>query len=82
MHDNSGAHKCKLVKNFLETETVVQLPNSPYSPDWSACDISLLTLLKSNLYSRRYEPQGLLVVPLFNVYRVCPNTSTYLLSEP
>ena len=44
--DNAGAHKFKLVQDFLETVTVVQLPNLPYSLDMSLYDIFLLTLLK------------------------------------
>ena len=31
IHDNAGAY----IQDFLETEPVVQLPNSPYSPDLS-----------------------------------------------
>ena len=38
IRDNERAHKCKLVQNFLEMETVVQLPNLPYSPNLSPCD--------------------------------------------
>ena len=49
IRDNAGARKWKLVQDFLKTETVVQLPNLPYSPDLSPCDIFLLTLLKNNL---------------------------------
>ena len=58
IRDNAGAHKCKLVSDFLETKTVVQLPDQPYSPDLSPCDVFLLILLKkkNNLYRRRYEP--------------------------
>ena len=35
MNDNAGAHTYKLVQDFLERETVVQLHNPPYSPDFS-----------------------------------------------
>ena len=41
--DNADAHKCKLVQDFLELETGIQLPNPPYSPALSPCDNFLLT---------------------------------------
>ena len=41
IHDNAGANRC-LVQDFLKAETVVQLPNSPYSPDSSSCDFFCL----------------------------------------
>ena len=44
--DNAGAQNSKLVEDFLETETVVELPNPPYSPDLNHCDVFLLTLLR------------------------------------
>ena len=40
IHDNAAAHKCKLVKDFPETETVVQLPNPLNPPNVSPCDFS------------------------------------------
>ena len=58
IHDNADAHKCNLVQDLLEAETVVQLPNPLYSPDLSLCDIFLITLLKNNLSRCRYEPQS------------------------
>ena len=42
IHDNVDASKCKQVQDFLETETVVQLPNPPYSQHSSPCDFSCL----------------------------------------
>ena len=38
IRDNAGAHKFKLVQNFLEAENVVQHPNLTYSSDLSPCD--------------------------------------------
>ena len=46
INDNIGASKCKLVQDFLETETVVQLPNPPYSPVLSPCDFFPFALQK------------------------------------
>ena len=46
IHENACAHKCELVPDFLEMETVVQIHNPSYSPDLSACDFFLFTLLK------------------------------------
>ena len=50
IHDNACAHKCKLVQDFLDTESVVhvglQLHDPSYSPDLSPWDFFLLTLLK------------------------------------
>ena len=51
-HDNAGAHKCKLVQDFLQTETVVQLRNPPYTPD--SVIFSWLFYWKNNLSRRRY----------------------------
>ena len=56
-----------MVHDFLETETVVQLPNPPYSPESSPCDYFLFSSLKSNLTRRRmiYEPQSALCSVIF-----------------
>ena len=43
MHDNTGAHNCKLVHEFLETETVIQLPKLSYSQDLSHCVFIMIT---------------------------------------
>ena len=40
------------LQDFLDSETVVHLPNSPYLPDLSPCDFFQLTSLKSNLCLR------------------------------
>ena len=48
IHDNAGAHKCKLVQVYPETETVLQLSNPPYSPDVGPCDVFQFTLLKNS----------------------------------
>ena len=42
IHDNAYAHKCKLVQDSLETETEVQLHNSPYSSDLNPVSFSCL----------------------------------------
>ena len=54
IHDR--AHMCN--QDFLEAETVVQLPNPPYSLYLSPCDFFLFTLLKNNLSRRGYEPKS------------------------
>ena len=51
---NACAHKCKLVQDFLETETVVQLHHQSYSPDLGSCDRFLFTLLIVNFSRRQY----------------------------
>ena len=43
IRDNAGEHKCKLVQDFLETETVVQLHN----PSGTAPQSVLFTRLES-----------------------------------
>ena len=43
IHDNAGAHKCKLFQDFLEMETVAQLSNPPCSPDMRPCEFFLFT---------------------------------------
>ena len=80
--DNASAHKCKLVQDFLETETVVQLSNPPYSPDLSPCDFPVCFTEKSISTDVDMGSKVLLLVPLFSVYRVCPKKFTYLHSEP
>ena len=58
IRDNADAHRCKLVQDLQETETVEQLPNPPYSPDLSPCDFFLFNVLKNNLSRCRYDPQS------------------------
>ena len=41
IHDNTPAHKCVLVQDFLKEEKVVQLSHPPYLPDHSPSDIFL-----------------------------------------
>ena len=60
IHNNAGAHKCKLVQDILEADTMVQLHNPPYSPALIPCDFFLFTFLKINLTRRRYEPKSAL----------------------
>ena len=74
---NASAHKCKLVQDFLETETVVLLHNPPYSPDLSPCYFFLFTLLKTISPYVDMSPKVLLAVPLL----AYPKKSTYLHSE-
>ena len=64
IHDSAGAHKCNLVQDFLEMETMVQLTSPPYSLDLGPCDFLLFTLLKNNL------SKLILAVPFFIVYKV------------
>ena len=54
IHDNTGAHQCKLIQDFLETDTVVHLHNPPFLPVLSLRDFLLLTLLKISLSRRQY----------------------------
>ena len=73
MHNNAGVHKCKLVQDIFETETVVQLSNPPYSPDWSPCDFFLLFSWKIISPVVDMSLKVLWAVSLFSVYRVCQN---------
>ena len=70
MNDKVGAHTYKLVQDFLERETVVQLHNSPYSPDLSPCDLTETTISPYVDISLK----ELLAVQLFSAYKVCPKT--------
>ena len=49
LSDNAGANTCKLVKEFLRTENVIQLQSPSYSPDFSPCDFFPIGLTKNNL---------------------------------
>ena len=51
-------------------ETVVQLPNPPYSPDLSPCDFFLFTLPKNNPSARRNDLQSALGSPIFQCLQV------------
>ena len=64
IHDSTGAHTYKLVQDFLESETVVQLHNPPYSTDVSPCDFFMFILLKTNLSRRRYKPRSALGIAI------------------
>ena len=69
--------KCKC----LEMDTRIQFPNPPYLLDFSLCDVFpvYFTEKKQSLYMNL---KVLLGVPLFSVYRVFPNKSTYPHFEP
>ena len=84
IHDNTGAHECKLLQVFLEAETMEQIPNPHYPTDLSPCDfkIVLLTLLKKNISRRRYEPQSPFGSAIYSVYKMCFKKYPYLYSEP
>ena len=70
IHDNAGTHRCKLVKEFLDTESVVQLHNLLYSSDLSPCDFfSVYFTENQSLQTSKLAP---LAVPLFSVCKVCP----------
>ena len=60
IHDNTTAHKCALVQDFLKEEKVVQLSHPLYSPDLSPCDVFLFPLLKKPLSGRCYESRSAL----------------------
>ena len=79
IHGNASAYKCKQDHDIMETKTVVQLLNLPYSPDLSLRDI----FQKNNFYRHDVNSslKVLLVVPLLSVHSVSPNKSTYLQSE-
>ena len=64
----------KLVQDFLEAETVVQLPNSPDSQDSSSCDFFLLTSLNPISPDVDMSLKVFYTVPFFSVYRVCPKS--------
>ena len=79
-HDNAGTNKCKLVQDFMETETVVH--NPPFSQDMTPCDFVLFTILKNNYLQTSILASTLPVkVLLFSVHRVYAKASTCLHSE-
>ena len=49
IHFNAYVHKCKLVQDLLEMETVVQLHNPSYSPDLSPCDFYVYFIEKKTI---------------------------------
>ena len=65
IHDNTPAHKCVLVQDFLKEEKVVQLSHPLYSPDLSPCDFFLFPLLKKTFSGRRYESRSALGSAIF-----------------
>ena len=81
IHFNAYVHKCKLVQDLLEMETVVQLHNLSYSPDLSPCDFYVYFIEKKSVQTSILALKALLAVPLFSVYSMYP-MSTYLHSEP
>ena len=81
IRDNAGSNKCKLVQDFLEAETVIQLPKPPYSPDLNPCGVFLFTSLKPNFPRRRYEPQSVLYSAIFQCLQGVPKKSSNLHSE-
>ena len=54
IHNNACAHKCYFIQVYLETETVVQLHHTSYSPDLSPRNLLQFTLLKNKPSRRRY----------------------------
>ena len=82
IHDNAGACKCKLINEFLETETVVQLHNPPYSPDSRPCDFFMFTVpLKQISLDGDISLKVRLAMPLFSVYGVCPKNLFYCIKN-
>ena len=61
---------------------MVRLHNPHYSSDLSPSDIFLLTLLKNNLYRRRYEPLSAPGSVIVQCLHGMPKKSTYQHSEP
>ena len=60
---------CKQAQDFLETNTVKQLPNPPYSPDLSPIDVFLFALLNTFSPDIDISLKRFLAVPLFSVKR-------------
>lgn len=54
-HDNAPAHTSLLVAEYLNKNSVLVLPQPPYSPDLAPCDFFLFPRLKKNLKGKRFD---------------------------
>ena len=77
IHDNTPAHKCVLVQDFLKEEKVVQLSHPPYSHDLSPCDFFLFPLLKKTLSGRRYESRSALGSAIYQCHQSIPKNAYF-----
>ena len=54
LHDNALAQKACIETEFLESQKVIVLPHSPFSPDLAPCHYFLFSKLKFSLSGNRY----------------------------
>ena len=77
IHNDVGVHKCKLVPDVNEMETVVQLSNPPFSQDLRPYDFCPVYFAEKISPDADIILKFLLAVPFFSVYRLCPNKSYF-----
>ena len=53
-HDNAPAHTSLLVREFLDKNNTVTMPQPPYSPDMALCGFFLFPKIKRTLNGRRF----------------------------
>ena len=73
LHDNAPAHKARIVTDFLESEKVNVLPNSPFSPDLAICNYFLLPKLKFYLSGKRYQSRDAIGSAVYQLLMGVPN---------
>ena len=54
-HDNAPAHSSNLVQRFLTKHKIVQLRQTPYSPDIAPCDFWMFAKLKMAFKGKRFD---------------------------
>ena len=77
IHDNTPAHKCVLVQDFLKEVKVVQLSHPPYTPHLSPCDFFLFPLLKKTLSDSRYESRSALGSAIYQCLQGLPKKAYF-----
>ena len=60
LHDNTPAHKARIVTEFRQSEKLNVLPHPPFSPDLASCDYFLFPKLKFHLSGKRYKSRNAL----------------------
>ncbi|BES95996.1 Hypothetical protein NTJ_08805 [Nesidiocoris tenuis] len=70
LHDNSAAHKSKIVRSILERLKIEELDHPPYSPDLSPTDYHIFEKLKRDiLRDRRHMGLGKLKSEIDEFFR-------------
>ena len=77
IQDNTPAHKCVLVQNFLNEEKVVQLSHPPYLPVLSPCNFFLFPLLKKTLSGHHNESQTALGSAIYQCLQGIPKKAYF-----